>query len=454
MKFGSLFAGIGGIDLGLERAGMECAWQVEIDDYCQRVLAKHWPEVERFGDVRKCGSHNLAAVDLIAGGFPCQPHSVAGKRRGAEDDRNLWPGFRRIIAELRPRYVLAENVPGIITTYIDTVLSDLESEGYACATFNLPAVAFDAPHRRERIFVVAYNDGIPRRLATKRRSNLPDAQRRSPEELMADTDRSEQRRKRKPGRETERRTPPSGSSQGVADPEIESIRPRLREAESGRERGRRSGDESLKDVTDTQKEGLQDGRQTGTSQSEEEADGKMAQSRLERRGSSWWSTEPDVGRVAHGVPASLDGIGVINAHKRCYAEARTAGLPEARRVRTVWLNGESSTPSSRSNKCVICESSLSGMPYAGSLEGWLLGTRAEEDENLRNLWEAVFQLQPCAGQDLWEELFERVGAAKRIQAMASRTNRLRGLGNAVVPQVAQYIGERIIEHAKAMQHLR
>ena len=156
MTFGSLFAGIGGFDLGLERAGMECKWQGEIDDYCRRVLAKHWPDVRRYEDVRGVGQHNLRAVDLVCGGFPCQPHSVAGKRRGAEDDRNLWPDFIRVVAELRPRYVLAENVPGIVNTYIDTVLSDLEGEGYTTATLNIPACALDAPHRRQRIFIVAH----------------------------------------------------------------------------------------------------------------------------------------------------------------------------------------------------------------------------------------------------------------------------------------------------------
>ena len=128
MRFGSLFAGIGGLDLGLERAGMECAWQVEIDDYCTRVLAKHWPDVPKYKDVCDVGKQNLEPVDLIAGGFPCQPHSVAGKRKGAEDDRNLWPEYLRIVREVKPRYVLGENVLGIVSTYIDTVLSDLESE--------------------------------------------------------------------------------------------------------------------------------------------------------------------------------------------------------------------------------------------------------------------------------------------------------------------------------------
>ena len=156
MRFGSLFTGIGGIDLGLERAGMECAWQVENDPYCIKVLEKHWPNIRRYEDV-KTGT-NPAPGDLLAGGFPCQPHSVAGKRRGAEDDRNLWPEYLRLIRETKPRYILAENVPGIVSTYIDTVLSDMESEGYTCWAFNIPACAFDAPHRRERIFIVAVTE--------------------------------------------------------------------------------------------------------------------------------------------------------------------------------------------------------------------------------------------------------------------------------------------------------
>ena len=156
MRFGSLFAGIGGLDLGLERAGLECVWQVEIEDYCTKVLEKHWPDVTKYKDVRDVGGQTLEPVDLIAGGFPCQPHSVAGKRRGAADDRNLWPEFIRVIRETKPRYILAENVPGIITTYLDTVLSDLEREDYTCTTLNIPAIAFGAPHRRERIFIVAY----------------------------------------------------------------------------------------------------------------------------------------------------------------------------------------------------------------------------------------------------------------------------------------------------------
>ena len=159
MKFGSLFSGIGGLDLGLERAGMKCAWQVEIDDYANKVLEKHWPGVPRFRDIRECGSGNLEPVDLIAGGFPCQDVSLAGARAGITGKRSgLWKEYARIIRELRPRIVLVENVPGLLSGGMGEVLGDLSSLGFDAEWESLPASAFGAPHRRDRIFMVAYAD--------------------------------------------------------------------------------------------------------------------------------------------------------------------------------------------------------------------------------------------------------------------------------------------------------
>src|SRR6266850_6229536 len=123
--FGSLFAGIGGFDLGLERAGWICRWQVELDPFCQRVLAKHWPDVRRYGDVRAFPEPDTERVDLICGGFPCQPVSVAGKRRAQADERWLWPEFARVVRALRPHLVLVENVPGLLQRGIGDVLGDL-----------------------------------------------------------------------------------------------------------------------------------------------------------------------------------------------------------------------------------------------------------------------------------------------------------------------------------------
>jgi len=159
LTFGSLFAGIGGFDLGFERAGMKCLWQVEIDSFCNRVLEKHWPNVKRYGDVREVGKHNLEPVDVICGGFPCQPHSISGQRLGASDNRNLWPEYRRIVEELRPPWVIGENVYGIATTILGGVLSDLESLDYEAIALSIPASAFGAQHQRKRIFIIANSEG-------------------------------------------------------------------------------------------------------------------------------------------------------------------------------------------------------------------------------------------------------------------------------------------------------
>lgn len=156
VKFGSLFAGIGGFDLGLERSGMRCEFQVEINDYANKVLERHWPSVPRFGDIRECGKRNLAPVDVICGGFPCQPFSVAGKRRGKDDDRYLWPEMLRVISEMRPRWVIGENVAGFINMGLDVAFADLEAEGYEVEAIVLPACGVNAPHQRYRVFIVAH----------------------------------------------------------------------------------------------------------------------------------------------------------------------------------------------------------------------------------------------------------------------------------------------------------
>ncbi len=155
LTFGSLFSGIGGIDLGLERAGMQCRWQIENDEYASKVLAKHWPSTARFGDIR--GVTPLERVDLIAGGFPCQDISSAGKRAGITGERSgLWSEFYRLICELRPRYVLVENVEALVHRGLDRVLGDLATSGYDAEWTIISAASVGAPHLRERIFIVAY----------------------------------------------------------------------------------------------------------------------------------------------------------------------------------------------------------------------------------------------------------------------------------------------------------
>lgn len=224
LTFGSLFAGIGGIDLGLERAGMQCQWQVEIDDYATKVLAKHWPNVARFRDVRECGSHNLTAVDVAAGGFPCQDISDAGKKIGITGERSgLWKEFKRIIGELRPRYVIVENVAALLGRGMDVVVGDLSELGYDTEWSIISACTLGAPQTRERVFIVAYSRQI-----------------------------NEQRWRR--------------SDAGGACPEARTSRLRAQ---------------------------------------------RTAQAQRLTEIASWWASEPDVGRVAHGVPSRLDRLGAI-----------------------------------------------------------------------------------------------------------------------------------------------
>ena len=165
MNFISLFAGIGGFDLGLEQAGMTCVAQVEIDEFCLKVLNKHWPDVPKYKDVCDVGKNNLPSADLICGGFPCQDVSLAGKRAGLEGKRStLWSEFSRIICELKPRWVVIENVPGLFSSddgrFFSIILRELAESGYDAEWEVIPASAFGAPHRRERIFIVGYTQGL------------------------------------------------------------------------------------------------------------------------------------------------------------------------------------------------------------------------------------------------------------------------------------------------------
>lgn len=161
----SLFSGIGGLDLGLDRAGWTCAGQVEIDPFCRAVLARHWPEVPRHDDVHTCVQWWLGTtrppVDLVAGGPPCQPFSTAGLQRGAADPRWQWPAFSSVVRALRPRYVLLENVPALLR-HVDAfgqILADLAGLGFDACWSLLSACSMGAPHTRERLFVLAYPKG-------------------------------------------------------------------------------------------------------------------------------------------------------------------------------------------------------------------------------------------------------------------------------------------------------
>jgi DNA (cytosine-5)-methyltransferase 1 len=156
LTVGSLFSGIGGLDLGLERAGMNVIWQSEIDPYASRVLAKHWPEVPNYGNIKNIRWRDVVRPDVICGGYPCQPFSTAGKRQGTDDPRHLWPWVREAISELRPQYAILENVRGHVSLGLSTVLGEMASIGYDAEWQIVSAASVGAPHRRDRVIIVAY----------------------------------------------------------------------------------------------------------------------------------------------------------------------------------------------------------------------------------------------------------------------------------------------------------
>jgi len=295
LTFGSLFAGIGGFDLGLERAGMRCQWQVEIDPYARAVLAKHWPDVRRHEDVRTFPpKEGEWGVDVICGGFPCQDISVAGKGAGLAGARSgLWYEYARIIGELRPSYVIVENVAALLTRGMGTVLGDLSTLGYDAEWHVIPASAVGAPHRRERVWIVAYANG---RQVHRLRGDAGDGGTISEE--------GQQRQFR-------------GGDGGEDVPDAIGIGDALRghrSAGAAAMAGRRLHAGRGQRNRGTRCAG-QAGQGAGDVANADHA-GRIKQRRAEpvsaeqlaAQCGGWWSVEPDVGRVAHGVPARVDRL--------------------------------------------------------------------------------------------------------------------------------------------------
>lgn len=165
MKLLDLFSGIGGFSLAAEWTGkIKTVAFCEIDKYCQKVLNKNYPEVKIYDDIKlltreKLEEDDIHGIDIISGGFPCQPYSIAGKQRGAADDRALWKEMFRLIAKIRPQWIVGENVDNIINLGIENCLSELENENYKTEVYSIPAYAVKAPHKRQRIFIVAHEQG-------------------------------------------------------------------------------------------------------------------------------------------------------------------------------------------------------------------------------------------------------------------------------------------------------
>ena len=261
LKHLDLFSGIGGFSLGLEATGgFETVAFCDIDKYSKKVLKKQWPNVKQYEDIKELNYERLKAdgidsIDIITGGYPCQPFSIAGRQKGEQDPRHLWPEYFRLVKELRPTWVIGENVSGHIKLGLDTVIEDLESEDYAVRPFSISASSIGANHQRERIWILAHS----------RRSQWPRAELRG---------------------ENENETRQENANQFE-----------------------RSSSTSEVDVANTNDERLQRQWQSRNQftprfnpsrESSEEGQGTVGQ--------GWWESEPNMGRVAHGIPKRVDRL--------------------------------------------------------------------------------------------------------------------------------------------------
>jgi len=326
----SLFSGIGGLDIAAEWAGFETVGQCENAEYPTKILEKHWPDVPKWSDICDVTKESfrertgLSTVDVISGGFPCQPFSVAGKQKGKGDDRYLWPEMLRVIRELAPRWVVGENVPGVIRLAGDTICKDLEREGYSVGIFNFEAVSVGAPHRRARIFFVAdtgqqpkgvesagigckYQECKTEDIGAKTRNRFTNSSKN-----IADTNNTRDRTS-KHGTDTERTQEIEGwkkqsqSESGRYSPVISDTDKQglQRCAETGNIAAYRKNAEEqpsrfYSNVADTNSAGLH------VSGHEPDVKAFSAKDGIELR--SWWTVEPDMGRVAYGVPRRVDRL--------------------------------------------------------------------------------------------------------------------------------------------------
>ena len=465
---GSLFSGIGGLELGLERTGgFKTIWFVENDKYASAVLKKHWPTVPNYGDITKVDWNAVEKPDMLTGGFPCQDISVAGKKAGLKEGTRsgLWFEFAKAIRVLRPRFALVENVPNLANLGLDRVLSDFAEMGYDAEWGIVSAADVGAPHLRKRLFIVAYSGN--------RDSQSGNASAQGGSEQAIDGGKtidssvnggcSNSGRIDKTGRFGSNNLPEGWGVQNVANA-------------SSNGRSQASADEGR--TFTCCEEGRMFQFTRGSNSQVSNTAGVLLQGLDERQGkrklggSDWWTVEPDFCGMVDGLPKRLDGD--LIDRKGMDSQENTEKTSQTK-LRKVWfeLVIESSSQGQKSEEQLARElnNAVPELPYALALGEWQDGLEATKcflfrlrqalykglvrnpQEPIQKTWQSLSEeekecvfLAAC-GRAHWS-YGEWLGVGRVDSGVQKRVDRLKCLGNAVVPQVAEQLGNWIIEWVK------
>jgi|TARA_Y100001937_G_scaffold76309_1_gene103648 DNA (cytosine-5)-methyltransferase 1 len=330
LKHLDLFSGIGGFSLGLEEAGLvETIAFCDYEPYCQKILKKHWPKVPIYNNIKELNYETLKQdgikdIDIITGGYPCQPFSVAGKQRAEKDPRHLWPEMFRLIKECRPTWVIGENVSGHIKLGLDTVISDLESEGYSTRTFNIPASGVGALHQRQRIWIISHTNEHgshqEKRDETEQSSDWEKDRvsiRNGNDVSYSDKQRTQiQIEGKHSSIQMPRGTSEKGRVTTTTDPNCKDVHQQQGNIRSSSNKfikedfgGLRKDISSTEDVAHTNSEGTQklgQHNEMGSRVFENSSKSYTSSNKIGKE--NWWGFEPRVGRVVDGIPDRVDRI--------------------------------------------------------------------------------------------------------------------------------------------------
>ena len=501
MRFLSLFSGIGGFDLGLEHAGMQCVGQVEKEPYCLKVLKKHWPNVKRIEDIHDVRGYEFGTVELICGGVPCQPASTAGKRQGTSDDRWLWPETFRVVRLYKPTWCLFENVRGITSleegVVFDNLLTELEDCGYEVQPFIIPACGVDAQHRRDRVWIVAHADcrGLSGpEICCQQQGGTETI---STGEGMADEGTEDVADSTGERRSTQRKwiqkpAEPAGGSENVADTIIKhDDRSRHGASQIRRERSKETYISTGKNVSNPSIQRRREGN-TNSRRSSERTGASEEWTRL--TDTLRWLPESGMGGTLDGFSSWLDGFDLTVSHESYLAYANETKKRPSEILRALWyailpkkVQREIREPEHFSSQEILL-TYLRKLETQASDKAWLqLEGKEALEEALRSLREhiqptsppyrpkhkkqspekhtdplyalahvlahhsktAFFEYRRAYANSLppwfpgWESGIDRTSTN-----IPHRVDRLKALGNAVVPKIVEIIGKTIIEADK------